>query len=224
MISPLNLRVAIGRFLSRRLLPNSFSIISDDCWGGEIYRQLWLKYQTPTVGLLVRPGGYLDFIESVLTKNLEKLEFIDSKCEYPVATYLGSIIEFMHYKTQREAEDKFARRFQRIDKDKILVKVDFGKLGYTKADIERWNEWKLPNSIAFYAATTEIPSNGVFNGVLVPDWDLDGVVMFGITQKYFDFYKWVNKEKVSNSILYRALNVLFFNPPIPEKYKPGRDI
>lgn len=222
MKSLLTLRIAIGRFLSRRLLPNSFSIISEDCWGGEIYRRLWHKYQTPTVGLYVEPGGYLDFIESVFTKNLEKLEFIDSKHEYPVATYLGTRIDFVHYETQREAVDKFTRRFQRIDWNKILVKIDFGKPGYVKADIERWNEWKLPNSIAFYNKTTYLPSNGIFNGVFVPDWDLDGVVMFGITQKYFDLYKWINKDTRSNSILYRTLNMLFFNPPIPYKYRLGR--
>jgi uncharacterized protein (DUF1919 family) len=211
----LKIRDGLGRAMSRTLLPESFSIISDDCWGGQLYRQLGLQYTTPTIGLWIEPREYLNFLENIRNTNAPMLEFIKTDKDYPVARTLDATLYFLHYRSEEEVKDKFAKRFNRINWNRVLVKVDFGKPGYTVQDIEKWNKLHIANSIAFYSATTELPGSGVFNGVLISDWVIDGAAMFNITRKHFDVFNWVKNGKISSGLFYRLLNFLFLDPSTP---------
>jgi uncharacterized protein (DUF1919 family) len=215
MILARKIRTALARAISQQLLPKSFCIISDDCWGGQLYRQLRLQYATPTAGLWIEPKEYLDFLNNMLQRKKHSLEFLPSDKGYPLATCLGSTLHFMHYSSEEEARDKFTRRFDRINWNRILVKIDFGKPGYTTEDIERWNNIRLANSIAFYSSATHLPNSGVFNGILIPDWVIDGAAMFDITRKYFNIFAWVKSGNVSNGIGYKILNNPLFDPTAP---------
>lgn len=41
--------------ISKRIMAKEFYIISNDCWGGGIYRRLEMPYLSPTVGLWIDP-------------------------------------------------------------------------------------------------------------------------------------------------------------------------
>lgn len=213
----LEIRRTLSIEISRRLIPTEFSIISDDCWGGQLYRQLNIRYLTPTVGLFVMPDDYIDYIESFDAIHKEDLIFIESDKDYPVATLSGIEIHFMHYNNEEEARSKYWNRFKRMHGNKQFIKIDFGKPGYTKAHIQKWNSLRIANSLAFYPATIELPKEGVFNGVLIPDWQLDGAHMFDISRKHFDVFKWVRKGVIHNGLLYRLLNVLLFDQTTPRR-------
>jgi uncharacterized protein (DUF1919 family) len=120
---------------------------------------------------------------------------------------------------QLEAETKYTERYGRINWNNLLIKIDFGKPGYTMLDIERWNQLHIPNSIAFYPSSVEIPKEGVFNGVEVPDWELDGKKMFDITRKHFDAFKWIRTGQIANGTNYQLLNTILFDPTSSRRIK-----
>lgn len=212
------LRNSIALSIARKLVPDSFCIISDDCYGGQIYRKLQIPYTTPFVGMGVRePGQYFGFLKGILNRETPKFEFYDAGWGYPVARCFGSIIHFKHYKSVDEAMTKFWKRYARINWDCIRVKVDFCHPIHRVSDIEIWNEMKIPNAVAFYEPATELPESGVYNGVLIRDHVADGAKMFNVSRKYFDIFKWVRTGEISNGIGYRMLNALLLDPTAPER-------
>jgi uncharacterized protein (DUF1919 family) len=208
----LRLQKKLSLKIARKLIPNEFTIISDDCWGGQLYRQLNIPYLTPTIGLWIKPEDYLKYIEEFNRIHKEKLIFIPTDKSYPVATLSGVEINFMHYKSKEEAQHKYYNRLQRLQSSRLLTKIDFGKPGYTIAHIHKWNELRIDNAIAFYPTTIEIPKEGVYCGVPIPEWELDGLKMFEISKKYFDLFKWIRTGKINNSFIYRIANMLLFDP------------
>lgn len=203
--------------ISKIILPKSFCIISDDCWGGQLYRQLKIPYLTPTVGLWIEPEDYLRYVEEFHKIHQEDLIFIETDKKYPVATLSGIKIHFMHYQNQHEARSKYWKRYHRIKNCKIFIKIDFGKSGYSNESIEKWNALSLENSLALYPKTMAIPTLEIFNGVAIPDWQLDGARMFDISRKHFNLFAWIRHGTVSNSILYKSLNIFLFDPTAPRR-------
>ena len=115
-----------------------FSIISNNCWGGFIYQHFGLEYTTPTIGLFIYEKDYVKFCANLKHYLSLQLEFIDvehskyydkvtnnhtKEITYPIAR-LGDIeVFFMHYHSQQEAVEKWERRKQRINYDKLLFKI-----------------------------------------------------------------------------------------------------
>lgn len=98
----------------RSLQNKNFSIISNNCWGGQVYRSYGLPYTSPTIGLFIMPKDYIKFI-SDLTYYLEKdLKFIyrnqskyriyleehvDHNC--PIGILEDIEIIFLHYTSEK---------------------------------------------------------------------------------------------------------------------------
>lgn len=212
-------RERLSHAISRLMLPSQFSILSDDCWGGQLFRQLHLPYSSPTVGLYVEPASYLEFVELVFRKELPDLNFVVSDLGFPVAVMQNDIrVCFVHYKSSVDAKEKFMRRFERIFWSRLLVKIDFGKPGYDLRHIIRWNSMQLKNSIALYSPSTPVPPAGIHNGVLIDEWTIDGAAMFDVTRRYFNIYEWVRSGKVSNSAIYRIANAILLDPSSPRRF------
>ena len=124
---------------SRFINNNDFSIISNNCWGGFVYQSYGLEYNTPTVGLFFMAEEYIKFLSDLKHYIYDyELTFIkpeessyvsflskDSRFgSYPIGK-LGDVeIEFLHYKSEAEAYDKWERRKKRINWDKLLVKFN----------------------------------------------------------------------------------------------------
>ena len=213
----LSVRGRLASAASRKILPFDFSIISEDCWAGQLYHQLGLPYRTPTVGLSIQPRDYLRYVENFQQIHKIELQFVPSERSYPVATLAGVEIHFMHYDNAEEAYEKYYRRLKRFNPEKCLTKIDFGKPGYTIGDIQNWNNLRIPNSVAFYPPFLKIPAEGVHNGVLVPDWELDGGFMLDISRKYFNLFRWIRCGTISQSLLYKAANIILFDPKAPKR-------
>lgn len=191
------------------MLPSSYTIISDDCWAGQLEKQLGIAYTTPTVGLYIIGKDYISFIKNIHMPNALQLDFIESIENFPVAVTPFTKLYFMHFEDEKEALDKFSRRFKRIDYKNIFFKMDFGKPGVTEKEIEEWNNMKLPNSVAFYPPSV---TQFIHNGIMIPEWDLDGAAMFNICRKYFDVFNWLKKGELHTTIKYRILNFMFLDP------------
>ena len=211
------LRTKLANHLTRLKIPKDFTIISDDCWGGQLYRQLQIPYLTPTVGLYVSPQSYLNFVDQILSDTRHQLRFKDSDFDFPVADYGPAELFFKHYTTEEHAEDAFHRRYSRINRKKLYIKADLGKPGTTLNEIQLWNNRQLPNSVAFYSRDTPIPESGIHNGVLIDDWIINGADMFNLSRRYFDIIKWLNTGKIESSLVHLYMNYLLLDPTAPKR-------
>jgi len=123
----------------RKLLKfTDFTIISNNCWGGLVYQYFGLQYASPTIGLFMMDDDYIKFLENLdyyLSQTLVFISHGESKYKerlqgettakdcYPIALLDDVEVHFMHYKTEDEAQNKWEYRKQRINKNRLLVKM-----------------------------------------------------------------------------------------------------
>lgn len=72
--------------------PDDISILASNCIGGEIYHDLGLPFNSPTINLWMHQNDFLEFIKNLDFYLAEKLIFVDEeerKCHHPVATLGG---------------------------------------------------------------------------------------------------------------------------------------
>jgi uncharacterized protein (DUF1919 family) len=126
--------MALHQKKMKSITAKDFTIISANCWGGSVYEDLELPYQTPTVGLFFYAPCFMELLKDLKTTISLPLTFHEaSKYEdanvfrnesyrYAIGK-LGTDIEihFLHYKTEEEAKDKWERRKQRINWDNLFI-------------------------------------------------------------------------------------------------------
>lgn len=109
--------------LERKKLKNSdFTIFANECAGGVMYSDLGLEFKSPTINLYIRPSDFVRFMESpqyYLSKTMT--EVMESGLPYPVGRLEDIHIFFVHYKSFREAEEKWNIRKERINWENVYV-------------------------------------------------------------------------------------------------------
>tara|TARA_R110000737_G_C14613029_1_gene491342 strand:+ start:791 stop:1621 length:831 start_codon:yes stop_codon:yes gene_type:complete len=214
-------RRILARYYSlKRIKNHDFSIISDNCWGREMYQFLGLPCNTPTAGMGIEKD-YLDFIENLNSKSAhEVIELDKTHCEgitgtiYPVGRSPYAKIHFLHYDRFDIAQRLFRMRFKKINTKSLYYKIDFDYYGCRKKeDIERWNKMKLPNSVAFYSDDTlKFYSGKIHNGVYIKKKNIpENNYIFGYTQKYFDYITWINTGIPTQTLQYKVLNFILLD-------------
>ncbi|MGK7952415.1 MAG: DUF1919 domain-containing protein [Xenococcaceae cyanobacterium] len=196
------------------LTDKHFTVISDDCWGAEVYRELGLPYATPFIGCFINPQDYLNLLENLRHYLSLPLNFIPSNKKLPGKNHvfpialLGNIeINFMHYQTEEEVKQKWERRLKRINWNNLFFKIDFcrpspyGAKTYSQEDITRWNQNKWQKSIAI------VPKDklAVFHGLYVRDYDPNAVITYHKCRRNFSLLNWLNNGKVENTKLNQIL-------------------
>lgn len=126
-------KIRIFYFNNRIKLKNkNITILSNNCTAGIIYHELKLKFLSPTINLLMEKFDFLNFVEHIEDYKKSKLvEVKEPEKPYPVGILIndkyGDIrIEFMHYKSFNEAEEKWNKRFERINTNNLFVILDIG--------------------------------------------------------------------------------------------------
>ncbi len=133
-----SLKLRINRNLNNLRLKNkSFTIISNNCWGGFVYQRFKLPYQSPTIGLFIPDRHYFRFCCNLKEYLESELDFIDPKdseyyemrrakygkeIDYPVAKLKDIEIWFTHYKSREEVLRKWNRRKTRVNYEKVIYK------------------------------------------------------------------------------------------------------
>lgn len=190
------------------LKKKNFSIISDDCWGGEVYRELGLPYNTPFIGLFINPEDYLKLCQKPAYYISSSLNFVESHKKipfsdtcFPVAKLKDIEINFMHYETQLEASQKWYRRTQRINFDNLFFKIDFcrsspyGKRSYSIDDIYQWNKLNLDNSLA-------ITCNNEFeikNSIYMKVHSDNAIITYKLMRQNFSLLHWLNNGTIKKT-------------------------
>lgn len=145
-----------------------FTIISNNCWGGTVYEAYDLPKGSPTVGMFFIAKDYIEFLSDLKGYISGKLTFIKPEesrwkdmpqvftdkrfGKYPVGVLSNgeNTIEifFLHYHSEQEAREKWERRIQRINWDKLLVKFN-DQNGCTENEVEKFMSLSFKNKLFF---------------------------------------------------------------------------
>jgi len=188
----------------KKLINTQFTIISNNCWAGHVYRYFGLKYLTPTIGLYFMADDYLKFI-----KNLEyylkcDIKFIDySKSKYKEEIYkrkqtnipIGVLddieVVFLHYKTSEEAQLKWKKRANRVNFDNVIIKFSQQNL-CTNEHIKAFDSLNL-KKIVF----VNKPNKEWNSAIYYPGYENELYVRDDITnfRKYLDITEFINSPE-----------------------------
>lgn len=196
---------AIWNFSARRQLQNkNFTIISNNCWGGQVYQDLNIPYQTPFIGLYLIIPCYLKLLQNFGYYMKQEITFAESsKYEtinaerkmhrYPIGK-LGDIeLQMVHYKDEKEAKEKWERRKERINWNNLYVKLS-ERDQCTTENLREFDKLPFKNKICFTASDYEEVDARVFfsefNGGIVEN-------ELNIYRRYFNVVDWLNKGEIT---------------------------
>lgn len=155
-------RMAFAKQRKKQLKNTDFTIISNNCWGGMVYESYDLPKESPTTGLFFMSSDYIKFLSDIKGYLAKELTFIAPKASkhldflksdkrfgsYPIGV-LGDIeIMFLHYHSEKEASEKWQRRIQRINWDKLIVKFN-DQNGCTVDDVKAYAKLPYKNKLFF---------------------------------------------------------------------------
>lgn len=143
---------------------NNISIICTNCFGGRVMQDIGMEYNTPTLGLFFDYPDYIEFLSNLpYYLNEAELTFINKSRypernasrskwpeKYPIGLLAGKVeVNFLHYHSEKEAADKWIRRTQRINWDKLFV-IGMDQNRCRLEDIEAFN--RLPYNKIFFSS------------------------------------------------------------------------
>ena len=196
-IRPLGERIHNAR-LRKRLRNDHFTILSPNCIAGTMYRKLGKEFLTPTINLWMTQGDFIKFAVNLRDYVAMRLVFQQTDKSYPVAM-LGDIqINFLHYKTEAEAEAAWERRKKRINYDNLYILMYYRE-GYTLDQIREIEKAKCKNLVVLTATPLPLeyaccikPRLHRPNGDSFLDDNIWGTRTF---EKQWDFVEWINSSK-----------------------------
>lgn len=184
---------------SRKLLENKdFSLISNNCWGSKVYQDLKIRYNTPFIGLFLFAPCYINLL-SDFDKVYSDLQFIEKSKyntkdrNYPIAILEQDIeIHFMHYKTEKEAEQKWNKRIKRINENNLFFQFSDRDL-CTYEHLSKYDCLSHENKICFtaqkYPELKSVVHLQEFSGMPF----IDNIYYYSYTVKrHFDIVAWLN--------------------------------
>lgn len=148
-----------------------FSIISNNCWGGLVYQYFGLPYTSPTIGLFFMDDDYIKFLECLDYYIEQPLKFISieksrykrklqsestMKVNYPIALLDDIEVHFLHYKSEKEAKEKWNKRVKRLNRDRLLIKMSQRFLD-SQEILDRFESLPFKNKICFTEHKRENP-------------------------------------------------------------------
>ena len=155
--------------IRRNKLNNTdFSIISNNCWGGHVYRRYGLLYSSPTIGMYFYSEEYIKLLRnldrnlflpfSVVNANESKYyqDLLRKGQKNVFIGKLGNEIELvlLHYHSKEEAEEKWARRLARVNLNNLIVKMSEMNMCSEKHLLE-FDEMNYRKKVLFVAKERE---------------------------------------------------------------------
>lgn len=157
---------------------SSFTIISNNCWAGHVYRYFNVPYQTPTIGLFFYSDDYVKFVKNLtyyLSLDLNFIKLEDSKWKddliahnntyFPIGKLDDVEVMFLHYKTEAEAKDKWTRRVARINWDNIFFKMSEQNLCSLR-DLKEFDSLPTSRKFCFTTRDYNLESQVIFKEYL----------------------------------------------------------
>jgi uncharacterized protein (DUF1919 family) len=206
-----------------RLKNKRFILLSNNCWGYEIYRALGRPYNTPFIGLFLFPECYVRFLENFeqcinsrikFTKTSKHMKGCTSLA-YPIGLINNDIeIHFLHYSSEREVLEKWGRRVDRLKRDLASNVPSFVKFcnrdGCTKEHLSRFHALPFENKLSIgvnpFSSVNHLyqPNMKDAQGAFV----LDGLNLYRKRYHYFDITCWLSSGGVRHSTMSRVLSLI----------------
>lgn len=177
-----------------------FTIISNNCWGGTIYKRFGLKYQTPFVGLFLFAPDYLKLLKnldhylgcelSFARRSKYEMELIKNGTldKYPIGLLDDIELHFIHYKSEYEAKQKWLRRLNRINWDSLYVEFSDRDL-CTESLLEEFDKLPFEHKVCFTAKNHPQLRTCYW----LEEFNDEPFVGQGAINCSFDVLKWLNK-------------------------------
>lgn len=111
----------------KRLKNDNFTILCSNCIGGVIYHRLGKQFLSPTINMFFSQPDFVSFCMHLDYYLQQKLYFINTKFNYPVAELRGDraiptiTLNFNHASDSKEAEELWERRKVRINRKNLYV-------------------------------------------------------------------------------------------------------
>ena len=190
-----------------KLKDKDFSIICNNCIAGGIYHKLGIEYSTPTVGLFFFSSDYMKFLENLDVYINQPITFREVSVHheanklrkikpYPIGVLGGDVeVQFMHYKDEVEAEEKWGRRRKRINFGNLFIIYSDAEEDFKLEYVLKYQ--KLPFEHKIFLSSK--PLSGISCSVFLDDYkDASHVGDSTRNRKYeknIDIIKWLNHEK-----------------------------
>lgn len=206
----------LGKRLLRFWLKGTpFCIVSNDCYGGELYRHIERPYNTPFVGLMIMGPCYIKLIGQLNFYMHQPLVFIESsKYEalnnqrtnghhYPIGLLHDIEIHFLHYATAEEAKEKWTRRTERMDFNHICVKFNTGKDYITNEHVTEFGKLPFERKLCLASEAGEVNSWNVH----IPGLAVDGAYAFLQSLPFVNLKGWISgKSAVNDHFLQKLIS------------------
>ncbi len=191
------------------LLENKdFTLIANNCNGGVLLHELGVRFNSPFVNLFVNSVDYIKYLKNFDYYNNLTLEFLGgTDKKYPVGKIDDITIDFVHYKSNDEATEKWEERKKRINKDNIFI-IFTEQEDCTKEMINDFDTLPFENKLVFTYRNYPDLESAIF--VKKYENSKQGVYMFfdfknrfSLHRNYdcFDFISWFNGEKNLRSLM-----------------------
>lgn len=214
---------SFGKVLLKINVKNKqFSIFSNDCYGGEVYRWMQLEYNTPFVGLMLMAPCYVKFLENPHFYFEQPLMFTDkSRYEkintfrkdkgcYPIGLIDDIEIHFLHYATATEASEKWSRRKTRVNWDNLLIKFSMDKDYATEQLLEKFAGLNYKRKLSI----SKNKYDWFAANIVIKKYSDDAVIAFRNSLIEFNLTGWLNGDDLVNrtflqKLLGRVLYIAF---------------
>jgi len=109
-----------------KLKVKDFTVVCNNCWGGILYQDLGLPYQTPFVNMFMFADCYLKLVKNFKTFMRVDLvissasRYLDTPARYPVGHLNDVEIHFIHYTFNDSILEMWQRRCARINYERLI--------------------------------------------------------------------------------------------------------
>jgi len=196
-----------------RLKNVKFTVISNDCWGDDIYSAINRPYNTPFVALLIKPQAYLKLLKNLDHYLASELIFKENQDGvYPVGQLDNEIdIHFIHYETEQEAKEKWERRLLRfrncINKGATTIVKYASQSDCSIEFLDEFHSLDYPRLLTIDTKSHSCFSNHIsYSGLSVKE-SLDGLQLYKRRYKYFDFVHWIKKNEVKQTLVSKLISL-----------------
>lgn len=193
----------MGNFRRKKLLNPNFTIISNNCWAGHVYRYLGIPYSSPTIGLYFYAEDYVKLCGNLQYYMNQELKFIsvkESRYREDIERFqhhcpVGNLDDIeavsLHYKDEDEAYEKWNRRKERIVWDNIFYKMSEQNL-CREIDLKRFDKLATDKKFVFVSKDYGLSSQILWGGECEYGNIPNDTILF---RKFMDPIKWLNGDK-----------------------------
>jgi uncharacterized protein (DUF1919 family) len=133
-----------------------WAIVSNNCWGADLYQEAGLEYNTPTVGLWIHADDYIALLSDFRTLMASPLRFTQQSRHGPKPHPVGVLgdgveVQFQHYESEDEALRKWTARAARLpaSDDDLYIKV-CDRDGFDQGRLDAFARLPFAHKVGFF--------------------------------------------------------------------------